>query len=259
MGKYVNLTKTEIDEMAEMYKNNIPITSIAKRFNTSGQTVRRRLEKRNDIIFRGNRKHFYNETIFETIDSPEKAYWLGFILADGYVNEDRGFMRLKLSDIDENHLIKFINFINGDMNMLHEEYHNITGNRQVYVEANGKKFVSTLVSNNIIQAKSRREQWSNNVHEEYIRDYIRGIIDADGHISIGELNICGSYEVLHNIEIHLESTLNKNLNLNIYDHSNTKRVRFHRKDIKDVLDYIYYDGCLSLDRKKYYVNINRQC
>ncbi len=111
MGKYIDLTETQINEMAAMYKNNVPMMTIAERFNVSKQTVKRRLEKRNDIFFRGNRKHFYNETIFETIDSPEKAYWLGFILADGYVNEERCFMNIKLNDKDEEHLIKFIKFI----------------------------------------------------------------------------------------------------------------------------------------------------
>ena len=27
----------------------------------------------------------YNEKYFETIDSEHKAYWLGFLYADGYV------------------------------------------------------------------------------------------------------------------------------------------------------------------------------
>ena len=28
----------------------------------------------------------YNRHIFDNIDSEEKAYWLGFIVADGYLN-----------------------------------------------------------------------------------------------------------------------------------------------------------------------------
>lgn len=259
MGKYINLTKDQIDEMALMYNNNIPITSIAKKFNISGQTVKRRLEKRNDICFRGNRKHFFNKDVFKKIDSNEKAYWLGFILADGYVNEERGFMTIKLSAIDKEHLKHFLKFIDGDIGMLKYENHNITGNRLAFVVANGREFTKTLIEHNIRQRKSGREQWSDKVPKEYIKDYIRGIIDADGNISIGELNICGSYEVLSNIVKHLEAVLNRDLNVRIYDHCNTKRIRFHRKDLKDILNYVYYDDCFSLNRKKYYVNKNKQC
>lgn len=35
------------------------------------------------------RKHIFNERYFETIDSPEKAYFLGFLFADGY--NDQGY------------------------------------------------------------------------------------------------------------------------------------------------------------------------
>ena len=28
----------------------------------------------------------YNKNVFDTIDTEEKAYWLGFIYADGYLN-----------------------------------------------------------------------------------------------------------------------------------------------------------------------------
>ena len=30
----------------------------------------------------------YNRHIFDNIDNEEKAYWLGFIVADGYLNLD---------------------------------------------------------------------------------------------------------------------------------------------------------------------------
>ena len=33
------------------------------------------------------KKYDYDETYFSTIDTPEKAYWLGFIYADGYISK----------------------------------------------------------------------------------------------------------------------------------------------------------------------------
>lgn len=247
MGKYIDLTETQINEMATMYKNNISMMTIAERFNVSKQTVKRRLEKRDDIFFRGNRKHFYNKTIFETIDSPEKAYWLGFILADGYVNEERCFMNIKLNDKDEKHLIKFIKFIDGDMGMLYEEYHNITGNRMVYVTASGKLFISTLVGHNIRQRKSGREQWSEKVPKEYYIDYIRGIIDADGYIAEKRIGIYGSMEVLTNIQDFLKEKFSRN-ETKICDHDNTFGLYITAKR-KEIVNNIYYDNCVSLDRK----------
>ncbi len=70
----------------------------------------------------------YNRHIFDNIDSAEKAYWLGFIIADGYLNDDKNMLRIKLGDKDKIHLEKFINFLGGDLSMLKSEIHNITGN-----------------------------------------------------------------------------------------------------------------------------------
>lgn len=39
-------------------------------------------------------------------------------------------LRIKLGDIDKQHLIKFINFVGGDISMLKSEKHNITKNTQ---------------------------------------------------------------------------------------------------------------------------------
>ena len=36
-------------------------------------------------VKRNNQKYNYNETAFEQIDDEEKAYWLGFLYADGCV------------------------------------------------------------------------------------------------------------------------------------------------------------------------------
>ena len=52
----------------------------------------------------------YNRHIFDNINNEEKAYWLGFIVADGYLNSDKHMLRIKLGNKDKQHLIKFIKF-----------------------------------------------------------------------------------------------------------------------------------------------------
>lgn len=32
-------------------------------------------------------KYTFNENIFSVIDTPEKAYWAGFLYADGYLTD----------------------------------------------------------------------------------------------------------------------------------------------------------------------------
>ena len=89
---------------------NDSISSIAKLFGTKTDTIKRRLAVIGETYERRMKRKF-NRSIFHILDTKEKAYWLGFILADGYINEDKNFLRIKLMQADENHLQKFCTFI----------------------------------------------------------------------------------------------------------------------------------------------------
>ena len=52
------------------------------------------------------RKYFFNEDFFEIIDNENKAYWLGFIYADGYVSAKS--LVIELHKDDESHIVKFL-------------------------------------------------------------------------------------------------------------------------------------------------------
>lgn len=56
------------------------------------------------------RKYGLNESFFEKVDSENKAYWLGFILTDGYIGTKRGklsYLNIELQLSDSDHLDKF--------------------------------------------------------------------------------------------------------------------------------------------------------
>ena len=48
---------------------------------------------------------------FETIDTEEKAYWLGFLYADGSVSSNEDKIELGLAEQDMHHIEKFRDFI----------------------------------------------------------------------------------------------------------------------------------------------------
>lgn len=63
-------------------------------------------------IKQNNQKHNYNEDVFEAIDNEEKAYWLGFLYADGCVTTlGTKSVKISLQARDEDHLVKFRDFI----------------------------------------------------------------------------------------------------------------------------------------------------
>lgn len=245
MGKKVIFSEEQIKDIIERYSKGESTIVISKIYNVGHQTIGRLLKENN--IKPSNRKHHYDEKIFDKIDSAEKAYWIGFIAADGYVNERKAFMRIKLQESDKSHLEKFIKFIGGDENMIKYEYHNITGNKQYYAEVNGRYFINSLVKLNLRQGKSSGKEQLSPIPKRYIRDYIRGLWDGDGHIEEKKLDLISSVEVLEFVQNYLNEKCNININ-KVLDHCNTYRIYVCTNRFK-VLNHLYYKNCISLDRK----------
>lgn len=73
----VNLNENEI---IALYQSGLSTIKIGKMFGCSNTTISKRL-KELKIKMRSNkeyrRKYNFNENFFESIDTQEKAYWLG--------------------------------------------------------------------------------------------------------------------------------------------------------------------------------------
>lgn len=121
-GKQKIWSKSEIDFLT----NNYLIMSypkIAKELNRSLKSVEAKARRLN----LSKEKYTYDTTYFECIDNEEKAYWLGFLYADGYVRYDNKIETNKPSNYefgiqlaikDKNHLKKFNKSLNGNVEVV---------------------------------------------------------------------------------------------------------------------------------------------
>lgn len=194
----------------------------------------------------------YNRHIFDNIDSEEKAYWLGFIVADGYLNLDRRMLRIKLGNKDKQHLIKFIKFIGGTEEMLKSEIHSITGNENYYVSLYSQEITKALQSLGVEQAKSGKEKICN-IKPQYYKDFIRGLWDGNGFIreDLSGIGLVGSYEILNFVQHFFEEQLNVQP-LKIYEHCNIYKIEYRskKKAIPLITHFLYDNSQIYLDRKK---------
>lgn len=194
----------------------------------------------------------YNRNIFNKIDNEEKAYWLGFIVADGYLNINKHMLRIKLGNRDRSHLIKFIKFVGGNEEMLKSEIHSETGNENFYVSLYSKEVMNDLLSLGVEQAKSGKEKVCN-INKKYYRDFIRGLWDGDGFIreNLSGIGLVGSEEVLAFVQNYFNNSLGVKP-LKIYPHCNTFKIEYRstRKAIPLILNHLYGDKDVALDRKK---------
>lgn len=211
------------------------------------------------------RKYNINENIFQSIDNENKAYWLGFILADGSVQirkSGQAILKLSLAIEDKDHLQKFLNFIESDMPI--KEY--LVGN-----EANTKKSKSceiTITSKKIVTDLGKlgigpRKSFTveiPSVREDLVRHLIRGIWDGDGSVLFKnrnnkypnyyrpEVQICGNKLVLDKINDIFEQKLFLSKS-KLSPVGNIFLFRKSTNSAKKVVEFLYKDCNLALNRK----------
>lgn len=123
MGIKKELSKEQIEYVIRAYtEDGKSMTRIGEELDppVSRTVIRRILTENNIKIKTDNHKYKADYQKFKNIDSVEKAYWLGFIAADGcvYTREKNSTIRIQLSVIDKTHLEKFRNFMNSDVKII---------------------------------------------------------------------------------------------------------------------------------------------
>lgn len=203
----------------------------------------------------------YNESYFETIDSEDKAYFLGFIFADGCLTNNsekyRYQLTLKLHRKDIGILEKFIESIDGEMNVWESSKREVC---EIFLS--GKKLISDLENLGVIQNKTFSVKYPN-IDEKLEKHFLRGYFDGDGCIRIntdkrdgsmrGDLRIVsGSLDMLNTINERMHLLFGTNIN-KLYGPKN-KDYKFigwaGMKDIESIYNGFYVGANFFLQRKK---------
>lgn len=199
--------------IVEYYEKGYSLRKIAEMFHVDRRRCSKILKDHN-IKIRDtsitSRKYDCNHNYFESIDSSEKAYWLGFISADGYIESKRANgnqkLGIMLSQKDENHLKKFNLAL--DSNYEIKEYvgsgYNPTGKFSKLL-LTSQKIVNDLKEYGIVEHKSLILKFPAKLDERYINDYIRGYFDGNGSIYFQNngqygISFCGTYDMLKAIK-----------------------------------------------------------
>lgn len=104
-------TEEQKEEMIASYETGEGVIAIAKRFHVRHESVSLLLKERG-INLRTHYRGTCDDTYFRSIDTEEKAYWLGFLTADGYISTDNR-IGISLGIRDVEHLNKFKSALNG--------------------------------------------------------------------------------------------------------------------------------------------------
>lgn len=212
----------------------------------------------------------YDKYFFDEIDSEEKAYWLGFIYADGYTTDD-GRFGIELASVDKEHIQKLLNSMKSNLKI--KDRIRIKGDieyKSSSILINNKHLNSSLISKGVVPRKTEILCFpEEKVLPKNLRNhFIRGYFDGDGTIikkdyermredrnnkiyqrTMSEVSVvCKSYRFIESLCTLLNDELNLNVEIKI--NKNLNYIRYHSKEnIIKILNYLYKDSNVYLERK----------
>lgn len=206
------------------------------------------------VKYNRNKTNHVNSTYFANIDTPQKAYFLGFIMADGnmYLKGNGKYQfSIKIKETDKDILYKLAEHIDfpKDKITIREERRNDSLTRCAEIKIYNQEFCKHLIALGVIPRKTGKESMPN-MNKELQKDFIRGYMDGDGWISKDryQIGVCtASNDLIESItkyikqEIDIDLTIHKD---SVYTVRSNKR-----KNVYQILKHFYYEDCISLDRK----------
>lgn len=213
-----------INEILQKYDNGQSITSLNKEYHTTKirdlliENNRQVPESRKGI---GGRKRqcSLDENYFQELDSKDKAYFLGFIYADGFItkrSQGQNILGLTLAEIEP--IDKFKKYIQTDKKVGYYKKTNSYSDKsyEYKLALVSDKLVSDIEKLGVIERKTLTLTFPD-LREDLIPHFIRGYFDGDGSVFLhtcksGDgiheyeclgINICGTKEFLTALSVHL--------------------------------------------------------
>lgn len=231
------------------------IHKVAKYFNMSIGPIKKILKSNG--VHLTNRRYKVNHNYFDNIDTEEKAYWLGFLYADGYIRErDSGnSLEMKLSVKDKHHLELFRKNIESN-HVIVDGYNNvkykggISRSHMSSLAIYSKQLVKSIKSQGFHSRKTFTIE-NPKIDNCLVHHFIRGYFDGDGSFRFiekqtNESSIACASE---NFRKFIIDELSKSeIKTNYY--GGISIFIQNKKENKKFYNYIYKNATIYLERKK---------
>jgi len=271
-GPTRKINEEDEKEIIKLYNEGISAPKIAAKFNVSDAIILKYLEK-NGVDRRSaeeaHRIYEINENFFDTIDTEEKAYFLGLLYADGGMSNIPGnrYIRIELKRDDKDILKRFAGLIFKENPESHikesvrvKEYN---GEERTYyssyITIHSKHMCEQLIKLGCGERKSLILTWPEWLADsELQRHFIRGYYDGDGGMSTSYikkrgavLKIISTMDMCYNMSKIMDKTTG--VHFSFYNDVKDKDVyTIHtcgNRQIKTLLDWLYKDATVYLNRK----------
>ncbi len=254
-GGVIAWTDEQVAYIIDKYINeNYTLKQLGQEFGCSYATIRILLNKHH-IQSRGNKQGYpRNEYYFNKIDTEEKAYWLGFLYADGCIHSNN--YEISVNITDKEHVEKFRQTIGAVNHKITETKDSRFENAKMLYQftIKDKQLHTDLIKWGCMPQKSLVIEKIPNIPRDYVSHFIRGYFDGDGslHYLKGTNNYRISFVGTQKFLTEIQKELQTNVSL---QYGNTEKAYTlqiaGRKQVERILKYIYQDSTeqTRLDRK----------
>lgn len=215
----------------------------------------------------------FNNRYFQYIDTPTKAYWLGFIYADGWIShsQDRGQTQLEFGMKLQARDLKALQDLNNELGGVHSitpihiekklfNRNQVTISNCYSLRVYSRPLVRDLMSHSITFNKSHNPIYPE-IEEKYFFDFLRGYIDGDGCISDGIITrnekrsslsvtiVSKNREVLDYIGNYIFE--HYQISFSVLSQHDCWLIHWYCGNALKVLDLCYYDDSVQKLQRKY--------
>lgn len=260
MGKS-KINQNEYEKIIDLYSQGLTQKQIANIYSVSDVTISRIIHKFKDLEC-GKihyRKYHLNEHYFDDIDTPNKAYIIGILWADGSNNLKNHTVELSLQECDKHILIDISKELETNRPLVFYNYNakNSNHSNQYRLAISSKHISNTLNDLGMVQNKSQSLKFPTWLREDLYPHFIRGYLDGDGWISKNvkapRIEIVGTNIFCEALAQYIYQNLNIKCAIRKrYPNSDSvvRQLEFGgRYQVKRFLDYIYKDAEIYLQRK----------
>ncbi len=252
------LSGTQRSDLAQRYADGSSGIRLSNEYGISVARIQR-IATEAGVALRGqseaSRVYSCDHNFFDTIDTEAKAYWLGFIMADGCVT-DRNRMKVAIAASDVGHVEKLRTALrsNHPIRITHSEG-GFSPHDSAEFSIRSDALVAGLAAHGVSERKSLTAT-PPTLPPDMTRHFWRGMVDGDGYITstdragrlrwgmglTGSLSTAEAFAVFVGSVCGTKAAPRRNHSIwTVTVAGNTKA--------RTVMDHLYSDATVYLDRK----------
>lgn len=259
MTSHIIMPSSDVVKMIiDKYQSGMSMKQMAKTYHISAARIKNILTLNNiqttPSAYHRDYLSKINHDYFSKIDTEHKAYWLGFLYADGYNNEKFYQIELTLKEADS----YMLEILKQDVNTVYDIFNkDVKLNDKIFkcsrLTLYSKKMSQDLVRLGCVQKKSLVLKFptEEQVPKHLIHHFMRGYFDGDGCISGSKVILVGTKDFLeryvdiirNNTDISPAGSWSTTGLASQWQHAS-------KKDLKLIYNFLYNNETICLKRKQ---------